>query len=497
MDTCSICIDKYNKSTRKIVTCPKCQNSACAECHQRYILSSINDAHCMSCKHPWDRTFLVNNFTYKFVDKEYKDFVKNLLFDREKANMQEAYEVLDNYKKGYDMDNDIKKIEKELLEKTKEFENLRDAISVMKNEKYKLVNRQDAFYRGEDPDKNFYTSKEEKFFGNCPNQGCRGIITSRIRCNVCDQRVCKSCKEPIGNEENDLKLHSCNPQTLESLKQIKKDSKQCPKCRTYIFKIHGCNQMWCTNCNISFCWRTGEIYKGKVIHNPHYFDWLNRHNTIRETNVNDICGNENLINELRSLNRSINSILYSNSNIRNDNDKAMRVTLEVTIDYAMRVLPNLRENSTLNRNLIIKEKVDFLLNKIDENDLKKVLQAEELKVQKNIEKANIIETFVNGMCGILFKYYNQGVYRESVDKKELDKEIKNFFIFCNECSLDFVKRYKTTCYIFNYGIVFSNLSKKVLFSNSDYVIINKTLNMKDFRITNELLKGDEQILLTK
>jgi hypothetical protein len=55
---------------------------------------------------------------------------------------------------------------------------------------------------------------------------------------------------------------------------MKKECRCCPECGTNIFKIEGCNQMFCTNCNTPFDWTTGKKIMNGAIHNPHYFEYL-------------------------------------------------------------------------------------------------------------------------------------------------------------------------------------------------------------------------------
>ena len=42
-----------------------------------------------------------------------------------------------------------------------------------------------------------------------------------------------------------------------------------------IHKTEGCNQMYCVMCHTAFDWNSLRIITG-VIHNPHYFEYLNR-----------------------------------------------------------------------------------------------------------------------------------------------------------------------------------------------------------------------------
>lgn len=61
---------------------------------------------------------------------------------------------------------------------------------------------------------------------------------------------------------------------------MEKDTKPCPKCASMIFRISGCNDMWCTVCHTSFDWVSGQIIINRHIHNPHMVDWVREHGEI-------------------------------------------------------------------------------------------------------------------------------------------------------------------------------------------------------------------------
>ena len=77
---CPCCIQPYNKTIRLKVICPHylddkqtiCNYECCRSCTRRYLGGSSNIAHCMKCKKPWDRNFLVDNLTKSWVMKDYK-----------------------------------------------------------------------------------------------------------------------------------------------------------------------------------------------------------------------------------------------------------------------------------------------------------------------------------------------------------------------------------------------------------------------------------------
>jgi hypothetical protein len=88
--------------------------------------------------------------------------------------------------------------------------------------------------------------------------------------------------------------HTCNKSDVETVKLLNADSKGCPKCATLIFKISGCDQMWCTQCHTAFGWKTGKIVSSNI-HNPHYFHWLHnnqdQHIDRNQDNLNQ-CGGQ-------------------------------------------------------------------------------------------------------------------------------------------------------------------------------------------------------------
>ena len=78
------------------------------------------------------------------------------------------------------------------------------------------------------------------------------------------------------------KNHTCKQEDVDSVKEIRKHSQQCPSCKIRIFKIAGCDTMWCTNCNNGFNYRTGMIIKDvRQLHNPHYAEFIRQNPNFR------------------------------------------------------------------------------------------------------------------------------------------------------------------------------------------------------------------------
>ena len=85
-ESCNICCDNYNKSTRDKICCGYCEFAACRSCCETYILSETIPK-CMNppCAKEWSRKFIREKFTGVFIDTKYKDHIESVLFDQEKA----------------------------------------------------------------------------------------------------------------------------------------------------------------------------------------------------------------------------------------------------------------------------------------------------------------------------------------------------------------------------------------------------------------------------
>ena len=287
MTDCPICCEQFNNSTKKKITCNDndCGFSACKSCVRTYLLGTTADPHCMNCKKEFSDEFLVASLNKNFCDKEYKNHRKEFLLEREISKLPEAMEAAEKFNKvrSYEIKN------KELNLKIQE---LNKQLHLLKNEKFQNLNTIYKIKNGEDN-----TVERRKFIMACPNDNCRGYLSTQYKCELCEIFTCPHCLEIIGYSKDEP--HTCNPDNVASAEMIKKDTKPCPQCGVRIHKIQGCNQMWCTQCKIAFDYVTLKIDTGTV-HNPHYYQHLQQQNNGEAPrNPQDIlCGGLCTVREL-------------------------------------------------------------------------------------------------------------------------------------------------------------------------------------------------------
>lgn len=283
MEECSVCIEKYNKSTRAKIRCT-CDFEACKDCVKKYLLETTEQPHCMNCKKAWDDNFLVQNINQTFVNGEYKVHHRQIILDKEISKIPEIMPIYTEQKKIYNENSTkLKILNKQIFDIELTISQLDTQLKELKRSKYVSQNICENIKKGE-YNIDIKLLEKKKFLMPCTVNDCRGFLSTQYKCEVCETFTCKYCHQPI----DDKKTHRCKDEDVASVDQIKKDTRGCPKCGVPIFKISGCDQMWCTECHISFSWKTGKIETGNI-HNPHYFDYLKKGKNVR-VNEAPICG---------------------------------------------------------------------------------------------------------------------------------------------------------------------------------------------------------------
>jgi hypothetical protein len=115
----------------------------------------------------------------------------------------------------------------------------------------------------------------DKLVQRCPAAGCLGFVTSAtMKCGLCSVALCKKCRNVLDvGPDTAPATHVCSSEDVATVAMLRADTKPCPKCAAPIYKIDGCDQMWCTACHVAFSWKTGTEVT-TAIHNPHYYAYM-------------------------------------------------------------------------------------------------------------------------------------------------------------------------------------------------------------------------------
>jgi hypothetical protein len=257
---CDICCETFTKQVRKPILCKKCNLVACACCVKNYLLSK-KDPHCMGCKVGWTDAYC-SEILGGFMHGAYRNHTKGLLWDIEKARMPETMPAVERVIKIRKMKEDELLLAVQMDRARKVYENIKQMHDTLRR------NIQNGNVDGSSKEE--MEQKKKSFHRACPVADCAGFLSSQWKCGVCETWTCKECMEVIGKDKETE--HVCNPDVLASAQLLKKETKPCPACSAAIYKISGCDQMWCTQCKVAFSWRTGLKVSG-TIHNPHFYEW--------------------------------------------------------------------------------------------------------------------------------------------------------------------------------------------------------------------------------
>eukprot|EP00960_Hanusia_phi_P053638 762415-Hanusia_phi.AAC.2 len=402
---CPICINEFTNSK---ITCPSCQYSACKECYKTYILNSGKEfVYCMNCNIRFNRSTMLNMFGKHFLTKTLLDYQKDVRFKIQQSHFPEVLPIVEHelnikklQKKRQEVNLQIKQLKAPFLKKIKDLEDEMNKLthSLVQQErdleeKVITLSYENHIMRYE----NEGVAKTKTYTRTCLNNGCDGFLDNNFRCGMCNTSFCKDCYETL---PDDNAQHVCDPNIKENIKLLKKDTRNCPRCSTGIHKIDGCNQMFCTQCNTAFDWKTGDIETG-AIHNPHYYEYLRRNTDLMPT-VQEIqrqfnrC-NDNGCHQHQDMSRDLHTIVRSFKNKKEHIIpfiESIYTIIRLYEHYQHAINVHRNENRTLNdkqRELRIK----YLLKEMPRNKFDTLISKDLKKVEYNEEIILIMSTVID------------------------------------------------------------------------------------------------------
>ena len=437
MPTCEVCCERLNKSSHRPVTCPYCPFQACTTCSERYLCETVQDAHCMACNKGWDREILANNFTYKFITRTYKQRREELLFDRERSLMPTTQPYVE-------IELNVRKINKQIVDLkvrhsatdeqrariSREDPAVLTVIHNLSNEiegvifrerrvwdQHKLGNAilndiQFLEWHREYLTRHMYGEgvlERRQFVRACPYDECKGFLSTAWKCGLCDMWTCPDCHEGRGADREGP--HVCDPSSRETAKMLDRDSRNCPKCAAMIFKIDGCDQMFCTQCHTAFSWRKGTIETGTV-HNPHYYDYMRRQGHLPRAPGDTPCGGLPSWYDLATKHKLRLSEFYS---ILTATHRAAAHTQHVLVP---RYTTNLQAD---NRDLRIK----YMIGDISTDEFKKKIQQRDKARQRKSDIRQVCEMVVAVLTDLFQALDRSGDIQTFVDSVTELKEHVN------------------------------------------------------------------------
>lgn len=442
IDTCSICADTYNKSTRAKTLCSYCQFSACLSCWQTHFLNETQPI-CMNteCKREWTRKHMRENLTNVFMNTKYKKHTEDLLYEKEKTFMPATQPLVE------------RQIEHEKF--LTKIDDINNEITRLMQERRKLE-IQHLVSQGK---------KEEElckktFVRACSKNECRGFLSTQWKCGICETWTCPECHENKGSERDGE--HTCDPNNVASAKLISSDSRPCPKCRAVIFKIDGCDQMFCTMCHTAFSWRTGRLETN--IHNPHYFEWMNRNGGQgAERNPLDVpCGREighGFANDIQRAiyNRHSDPTYVGEIDARFN--QSPRGNLNTTVSPYTRivrglihlqyVIMNQYNNDPLTMNQ--HHRINYMRNKMSEEQFKKSIQMADKQQRKENELMRVFQLLRDVVTDILHRFYDT-IRNERVVNYNILNEVISIVDYVNECLKDISFTYNSVQFAMTYDL---------------------------------------------
>jgi len=416
---CPICAELFTSTVRKPIPCVSCNYSACMACVKRYLINTPADPNCMSCHYAWNREFIDTHLTRSWREGELKKHRAERLFDQERSLLPSSQNAVAIFKAQ-------RAAQASLAGLMEEREKRLRAVAEIEEE---IHNAQIFIKHG----KGSQQFERRKFIAACPDAKCRGFMSTAYKCGTCEVQFCADCREKKMDD------HMCDPDLVKTIATIVSQSHNCPKCGTAISKVDGCDQMYCTQCDTAFSWKTGQIIVG-AIHNPHYYERLRAGKLRVGAPASPAAPGCAAFPGLHELPQELHYNMFLSNYYR----VAMHVE-HVVLAREMVATPP--DNTDL--------RVLFLLNELDEPRFKTLLQQRDRKYQRILELRPPLELFV--ITAMEYFIDMHAKYRQPrravLDNKDIIKDIatisKHIETHVNAPLIAIGQRYKNAVPHFN------------------------------------------------
>ena len=390
---CQICFE--DKMTMNIVKCPYCPHTCCNKCVMRFLMELPTDnPRCMNpeCKKVWNLQFVASVTPKSFHNDKYRLRRTQIQQEQQQSLLPTTQESVQIHKEKLEILDQIKQIDDE--------NKMWQSLILQNNNTIRTLRLQLLDEKVEEK------KEQRKYTRACPVVDCRGFLgepyAKSQQCGTCSVWICSQCYVPKKSKKDEE--HKCDPDTVKTMKLLEKDTKPCPQCSEAIYKVSGCDQMYCVTCNTAFSWKTGKIETG-VIHNPHYYEMQRKMNNGVAPRVpgdiprggvprGGVCGRVNDMDQPRQLQR----LLHEHPKILNYVFNVIRLKQHIRHVEINKYTENYRNCEHYPNCGVDQEKclrINYLLGVIDKKKWFSTLKKIQKKKEKNTEIRNIYTTFLD------------------------------------------------------------------------------------------------------
>lgn len=446
--TCAICIETFNKTVRKRITCQNCQTDICTKCIKRYLAENLQQPNCMQCRWIYTKEFMDTSISKNFRKQSLQQLREVVLVEREKQRLPElmhraqarkeaialSHRLTDLCRMYTNAKKEASKLKKQLADFALQTDIDKDEVAQVTMYYKDVLLQIDAIFEIRQQVSVEHQQHHQAYLTGtaikvsqvipCTTEDCNGFLDDDYRCALCDVHVCKECHTEMHE------AHQCNPDNVESVKAIAAETRPCPNCRTPIFKIIGCDQMFCTLCHTAFSWTTGAIERGRM-HNPHYFEWLRTRNLQIPREIGDVpCGDFpsffHIQSKMVELQGSIGNTIY------------LREILKMSVYLREKEMLRFPVVQGRNNDMDIVS-INYLAGVMSEKLWRKKLVEFEIAREMNTEQRLLLDMLI----AVLSDYFNS--IQHFTDKSQVETmlyELEQLRIYYNSCVDNLNKRFE-------------------------------------------------------